>query len=349
MRVSVILWLTVTARQSFQARDMRHMHNNTPRVAIIGAGLAGLSAATTLRDAGLQVSLFERLKKAGGRLGEAEQVDMGAQYFTARHPAFRQASREWQAQGWVADWTPQLYFHDQQHGLRLSSDNTQRLVGVPGMCHLGQRLQQDLPLTHADISYLQETADGGWMLSTVEGDEHGPFSAVIVATPAEVATQLLAAAPQLQQDVGRVRMRPCWSVALQFHQPLATPVDACFVRDGPLDWLARNNSKPQRPDSETWLLQSTASWAEQHAHSSPEQVITELTQAMAKVLGLQLSASDSYQAHYWSHARPAEQVKWGALASTRLNLYVCGDWCLGGRIENAWLSGRQAAKALLNK
>ena len=325
------------------------MHNNTQKVAIIGAGLAGLSAAVTLREAGLQVSLFERLKNTGGRLGTTEQVDMGAQYFTARHPAFRQASREWQAQGWVAEWSPQLYFHDQQHGLRPSTDDIQRLVGLPGMCQLGRRLQQDLPLIHAEIDALQENADGGWQLSTAEGHEHGPFSAVILATTPDVAAGLLTAAPQLQQDVVRVRMRPCWSVAVQFHQPLPTLVDACFVRDGPLDWLARNSSKPQRPDSETWLLQSTASWAEQHIHSNPEQVIAELSHAMAGVLGLQLPAPCSSQAQYWPHARPAEQVKWGALASTRLNLYVCGDWCLGGRIENAWLSGRQAAKALLNK
>ena len=345
----MILSLTVTARQSFQARNMRHMHNNTQKVAIIGAGLAGLSAAVTLREASLQVSLFERLKNTGGRLGATEQVDMGAQYFTARHPAFRQASREWQAQGWIAEWSPQLYFHDQQHGLRPSMDNTQRLVAVPGMGDLGHRLQEGLPLNHADINHLQQTTDGDWLIHSAEGAEHGPFSAVVIATTPDVATRLLAAAPQLQQDVARVRMRPCWSVALQFHQPLPTLVDACFVRDGPLDWLTRNSSKPQRQGGESWLLQSTASWAEQHAHCNPEQVITELSQAMSDVMGLELPDASSTQTLYWPNARPAEQVKWGALASTRLNLYICGDWCLGGRIENAWLSGRQAAKALLNK
>ena len=328
---------------------MRHMHNNTQGVAIIGAGLAGLNAAITLREAGLQISLFERLEYAGGRLGNAGQADMGAQYFTARHPAFRQASREWQAQGWVAEWSPQLYFHDQQHGMRPSADEIQRLVAVPGMGDLGHRLQQGLPLIHADIDHLQQTADGDWILHAAEGGEHGPFSAVLIATTPDVATRLLAAAPQLQQDVARVRMRPCWSVALQFDQPLPTLVDACFVRDGPLDWLARNSSKPQRSDSETWLLLSTASWAEQHTHSSPEQVIDNLSQALAEVMGLQLPAPHNSQSCYWPNARPAEQVKWGALAATRLGLYVCGDWCLGGRIENAWLSGRQAAKALLNR
>ncbi|MCL6485999.1 MAG: FAD-dependent oxidoreductase, partial [Janthinobacterium lividum] len=33
---------------------------NASHIAIIGAGIAGLACATTLRQAGLQVSLFEK-------------------------------------------------------------------------------------------------------------------------------------------------------------------------------------------------------------------------------------------------------------------------------------------------
>ena len=95
-------------------------------------------------------------------------------------------------------------------------------------------------------------------------------------------------------------------------------------------------------------MQSTSSWAERHADSSEQEVIAELSQAMAEVLGQPLPEPDASQAQFWPQARPAEQLKWGALAAPRLNLYVCGDWCLGGRIENAWLSGRQAARALLD-
>ena len=36
-----------------------------------------------------------------------------------------------------------------------------------------------------------------------------------------------------------------------------------------------------------------------------------------------------------------------ALADTDLGLYACGDWCLSGRVEGAWLSGQEAARRLL--
>lgn len=332
----------------FEKKGARHMQNNKTGVAVIGAGLAGLSAAMALNEAEVAVTLFEGTGACGGRLGDDPAVDLGAQYFTARHPAFRQACREWETRGWIAEWSPQLYRHDLEQGLRPSPDDIHRLVAVPGMSALGGHLQQGLARYQATISQLQQTADGEWILQAADGAEYGPYRAVVLAVPAEAAADLLAVAPALQQDVSRVRMRPCWSLAMTFAQPLPTLVDACFVRDGPLDWLARNNSKPQRAGNESWVLQSTPSWAEQHSGDTPAQVLDELSLAMEQITGLSLPPASHSEARYWPQARPAEQLKWGALAAPRLNLYVCGDWCMGGRVENAWLSGRQAAKALMS-
>lgn len=324
------------------------MQDTVAQVAVIGAGMAGLSAARTLAEADLPVTLFAA-DATGGRLGIDSASDLGAQYFTARHPAFRLACREWQERGWVAAWSPRLYRHDDEQGLCPSPDDIQRLVAVPGMGTLAGRLAQGLQRQSASISSLRRTTEGQWFLGNHDHTEYGPFSAVIIATLPDVAASLLTAAPQLQQDVARVRMRPCWAVELQFEQPLPTLVDACFVRDGPLDWLCRDTSKPQRAPGERWVLQSTASWAEQHAGASEEQVAAELATAMSSVTGLDLPEPVATTALFWPEARPAEQLKWGALAAPRLNLYVCGDWCLGGRVENAWLSGRQAAEALLGQ
>ncbi|MCF5443365.1 FAD-dependent oxidoreductase, partial [Pseudomonas syringae] len=46
-------------------------------------------------------------------------------------------------------------------------------------------------------------------------------------------------------------------------------------------------------------------------------------------------------------ARPAGSHEWGALSDADLGIYVCGDWCLSGRVEGAWLSGQEAARRLL--
>ena len=57
------------------------------RVAVVGAGLAGLSAALRLKDAGAQVELFERSRLIGGRATSFEidgvEVDNGQHVFLA--------------------------------------------------------------------------------------------------------------------------------------------------------------------------------------------------------------------------------------------------------------------------
>ena len=68
---------------------------------------------------------------------------------------------------------------------------------------------------------------------------------------------------------------------------------------------------------------------------------------LGEALQTPLPPAQLLQAHRWLYARPAEDCDWGALAAPDLGLYACGDWCLAGRLEGAWLSGRHAAQAVL--
>ena len=111
----------------------------TVPIAIIGTGIAGLSAAQALRDAGHTVHLFDKSRGSGGRMSskrsDAGSLDLGAQYFTARDRRFVTEVQRWQAKGWVAEWTPQLY---NSHGGQLSPspDEQTRWVGTPRMLSL---------------------------------------------------------------------------------------------------------------------------------------------------------------------------------------------------------------------
>ena len=60
------------------------------KVAIIGAGLAGLSAALTLQDSGCEVEVFESSDRVGGRVAtdliDGYRLDRGFQLINARYP-----------------------------------------------------------------------------------------------------------------------------------------------------------------------------------------------------------------------------------------------------------------------
>ncbi|RRV53217.1 FAD-dependent oxidoreductase, partial [Stutzerimonas stutzeri] len=159
---------------------------------------------------------------------------------------------------------------------------------------------------------------------------------------------LLSGAPKLAAVAASVAMEPTWAVALGFATPLDTALEGCFVQDDALDWIARNRSKPGRDGAlDTWVLHATSSWSRQHLDLSKEAVIERLHGAFAELIDCVVPAPEFTLAHRWLYARPAQAHEWTALADAGLGLYACGDWCLSGRVEGAWLSGQEAARRLL--
>ncbi|WP_338479540.1 FAD-dependent oxidoreductase [Pseudomonas trivialis] len=320
-------------------------------IAIIGTGIAGLSAARALRDAGQVVHLFDKSRGSGGRMSskrsDAGALDMGAQYFTARDRRFVNEVQRWQSNGWAEQWKPQLY-NSKAGQLTPSPDEQIRWVGTPRMSAITRALLDDLPVTFGCRITDVFQGEQHWNLLDADGGNHGPFSHVIIATPAPQATALLAAAPKLASAAAGVKMDPTWAIALAFDKPLDTPMQGCFVQDSPLDWLARNRSKPGRDATlDTWVLHATSVWSKAHLDLSREAVIEHLHGAFAELLHCAMPAPSFSLAHRWLYARPSASHEFGVLADADLGLFVCGDWCLSGRVEGAWLSGQEAARRLI--
>lgn len=74
------------------------------RVAVVGAGLAGLACAEALQASGATVTVFDKSRGPSGRMstrrGDTWQCDHGAQYFTARDAAFRAEVGRWVGPAW---------------------------------------------------------------------------------------------------------------------------------------------------------------------------------------------------------------------------------------------------------
>ena len=95
-------------------------------IAIVGAGIAGLSCADALTNMGHDVILLDKGRGPGGRMSTRRMdtplgqvaFDHGAQYFTARDPGFCAQVDVWAEHGIVARW-PQAA--------------VDAWVGVPGM------------------------------------------------------------------------------------------------------------------------------------------------------------------------------------------------------------------------
>jgi len=141
------------------------------RVAIIGAGLCGATAAAELVRSGHRVSMFDKGRSVGGRMSskrtEAGYLDMGAQYFTARSEAFQRQVQSWREAGCVAVWncgTASLTHDEGRSALESSPDQHLRYIGTPSMQAPVKAVLAGIPVTtNCRIQSLQRHA-AGWAL-----------------------------------------------------------------------------------------------------------------------------------------------------------------------------------------
>ncbi len=335
---------------------MSHSFTPDSRIAIVGAGIAGLACARMLADAGLHVQIFEKSRGVAGRMstrrGEVGQCDHGAQYFTAREPAFRAQVQAWIDAGAAALWTPTLRVYDGESAAEWHrhASSVERFVGTPTMTAPGRELARGLTVrTGFTVSSLQRKA-GKWQLDEAEGATAAGFDAVLLAIPAPQAHALLQdALPELAAHAGSVQMRPSWALMLHYDKPLVLPFDAAFVNAGPLRWVARDSSKPGRPAGEVWLLHGTAAWSAQCIEADRELVAAHLLAAFATLTGVDPQQHLLAQSlHRWLYADTARTLGEACVWNAQSGAGLCGDWLLDDKVEGAWSSGRALAAHVLD-
>ncbi len=334
--------------------------NASKRIAIVGAGVAGIAAAVRLQQHGLAVALFDKGRAAGGRVAtrrrDGAQFDHGAQFFTVRDASFAAAIEPLVADGSVQEWRGP--FRTLAHGVFGPDPRPGvRYVGAPGMSALPRALVRGLEVaTNARVAALRRD-HAGWQL-VIEDEhgaraEHGPFAAVLLALPPEQAASLLDASnvPGPVRDTAfaaREALQPCVCAMATFARPPERAEGGMFVTDEALSWVSHDGGKPQRNGAATYVLHATAKWSSLHFERDPLESARELVAAFARSLGARLPEVVALDAHRWRYAIAAEAF--GSTPSVvdegaRLGLAV--DALAGGRVEGAWLSGRDAAERML--
>ncbi len=323
----------------------------TGRVAVIGAGVAGLTAARNLARAGWDVVVFEKARGVGGRTStrrsEAAAFDHGAQYFTCRTDAFAHQVEDWCRRGVAAAWCAPI----KTLGGGVSSATrkaSRRYVGVPGMSALAGDLAKELEVECGRRIARIEGSATRWILIAEEGAKFPGFDTVVVATPAPQAVPLLAPAPRLAELAAGVEMQPCHAVLVTFPHALEIDFGGAFVSESPLAWVARTPSKPGRPGVESWVLHAGPEWSSRHLEEPAEDVAQALLGAFGDAMGRELPAASSCSTHLWRFARTTQPLGTPFLWDVDQRLAVCGDWTHGARVEDAFTSGELLSRAMLS-
>jgi hypothetical protein len=333
----------------------------TLKIAIVGAGPAGLACAGRLAAAGATVTVFEKSRGVGGRCAtrrsDVGPFHHGAPSFTAHSALFRAEVERWQAVGWVRP-----------------GPEPGRWVGWPTMNTLARQMAAGLNVvTEATVTALEHDAEaagrGGvaWQLRCDEADVRpaGRFDAVVVATPAEQALRLTQGSAHLQAQLQAVQSEPCWTLMLAWPQGAAQTALPRLPAGSPLTRVVDCSALPAAADAGTavaaagtrWTLHARADWSRAHLEVTPAQAAQALLQALSAAAAQPLPPPLHAVAHRWRYAQVAVPVAGPFGWDAALRLGCCGDAWQGmaapadapkpDGIERAWLSGVGLADALL--
>jgi hypothetical protein len=318
-------------------------------IAIIGAGLAGISTARVLMAQGHAVTIFDKGRGPGGRLatrrieagGRKLQFDHGAQYLRAEGADFAAAL----AEAGTAPWP-----------------DAARRVGVPSMSAVPRALLGAIPCVASRHVGQIAGGPGAWVLRHWDArlvrpgkplpdgapEEAGPFAAVLLTMPAMQAREVLGqSAPRLHEALAAIRYAPCWTVMASFNAPLPLP-ETLRPEAHAIGWAARDSAKPGRDArQENWVIQAGPVWTRANLEVSAEEIARPLLAELGAFSSAPLPAPFMAMAHRWRYslleAPLGEPCLWDATA----RIGYASDGCIGGRAEAAWDSGVALAAKVL--
>jgi len=322
------------------------------KIAIIGAGLSGLTAAQSLEDIA-DVRLFDKSRGVGGRMstryaGDYE-FDHGAQYFTARDARFQHAVEAAIEQGVVAPWQGRAFYLKDEG--RLVDTGGDRFVGTPRMNSWPKALAKGLDIAlGARVSQLSKANDH-WALHFEDGGQQSGFDYVICAVPSVQAIDLLPDDFIDMPALKAAKMEACFALMVGFEEVHDFGWDSLRTSQGPAAWLAVNSDKPGRNKHMTTLMvHSAPDWSSTHAQADRDWVQAEMEAAASQLCGIDIFSAPHRTVHRWLYASvsasPTISPGQAILCDREIGLMACGDWCNGGRVEGAYLSGLAAADAI---
>lgn len=345
-------------------------------VAVVGAGMAGLTCAQQLKQAGYCVVVVEKSRGLGGRVATRRLpngcADHGMRYLDDQGELTQQLMQALIERRLLQVWTDTEWAIDKTGKLRPQGDRHPRYAAPAGITAVAKFLAAGLEVWRSQrVTALLPTSDQKWQVrleaASVEAAPELTVRAIVLAIPAPQALMLLeplrqSVSPEITAALRTVEYQPCLSAIVAYtddrHQVLTNcnlPWRSVVFNDDPvLAWVGLDSSKHPDARHPVFVLHSAATFAQQHLEAVD---LTAAGQQMldraAQTLIPWLAEPATLQVHRWRYAFVSHPWRDRCLSSKLpLPLVCCGDWCGGDdseegtalhRVETALRAGQAAA------
>lgn len=317
------------------------------RVVVVGAGLAGLSAARELAAAGHAVTVFDKGRSPGGRLATRRigfaTLDHGAQFFTVRSDEFASFVQPHQDSGLVTEWC---------RGFDIAADGYPRYMVRGGMNALAKELAVGLDVRCGTLVFAirpgSTETGAAWDVGLDDGTSVSADALVVTCPLPQSYSLLVSAEVALASEL--ISTDYDKTLALLVVLDRAPEIDEPGGVMNPCQTLSFVVDNQRKGVSATPAItaHASASWSDEHW----KEPVTATIDAMLRELAPFVAGAGvvEVQLKRWRFATP--QTIWTercwVAAESAGPLVLAGDAFAGPRIEGAVLSGRAAAGSLLS-
>jgi len=303
------------------------------KVVVVGAGLAGLTAARGIASAGHDVIVLDKGRSSGGRCATrrvgAAVFDHGAQFFTVRTEEFERMVGEWMSADVAREWC---------RGFG-AADGHPRYCGVGGMTTITKHLARGLDVRYASMAFNVERNGDAWRVRLDDGTHHDADRVVLTCPVPQSMALIVNTDLELPDGVRTIEYDKTIAALVLVEGSHNIPYPGGLQdADDTFSFIGDNHRKGVSPvGALTFHCNpsfSEANWWNDHA--ATHAAVMELARPW---IGSATVAD--HQPKRWRMATP--RTTWHERCWSSDGVVLAGDAFAGPRVEGAVLSGLAAA------
>ena len=321
-------------------------------VAVIGAGITGITLANLLQKK-VKLTVFEKSRGVGGRMStrrvEPYQFNHGAQYFKVENKEFK-----YFLQPLIQN---KIIKHMEANHIEIFNKevikstknyNKKYYIAESKMSSVVKYLINDnffIKLLCKIEKTIKE--NNKWFIIDSNKVSYGPYDWLFITIPPNQAVEILYNNFKFMDIIKKIKMRSCYSLMLGFNKVKKFDFDTALFLNEDVQWLSIKKKILENKEYYNLLINSSYNFAEQNINGSKDKISNYLIKQVTDILKCDLNNYGHKALHFWKYAMSEKNNNLGSLLDEDLKVIVCGDWCMNGKVEGAFLSAKDAANNLL--